>query len=495
MTLLPPSSVKIGNTNLKPAPFVSTSYEYNKSGQYIIGGVLIVNLDGTIVGEDIVTQMNDIGALQSTQDCVMVTIGCQGASDFLSGAGRVRSVELSQSDQPFVATYSIVIAIEALGDGPAVNPDPEFLTRNNLSERNARFIKAYFEKLSFEGNSDNLGLVDSELGLSKSYVKAQGEINVTCYGRNICGVPEYDGMKAAIALIEERAANLMSFIFSGPEAATHPLAKYSGWQKWIDTKTLEINDSGAAIWKFDLYMSFGSCAPTAWVDLNTDDKVSLESETPKKTRTIRGTIKGLSPATLNFLGNKIGPGERLANANVALGKILPKIINGNWPGLTPNLTGERNTPAPTPSSTCEEDDKEEVCYQRISSTISTSVVAGEITFSAEYADIPTCKTLGVAAIETTIDERLPSVRHQEFIVPNNLRSIIHYIGDKPHEATVTVRGTLQGCDQAKIQEIIKCVDTQFTLSSSKYNGWLVKEENKTISTYSYSRNKTFIKCG
>jgi hypothetical protein len=231
------------------------------------------------------------------------------------------------------------------------------------------------------------------------------------------------------------------------------------------------------------------------VDLNTDDKVSLESETPKKTRTISGTIKGLSPATLNFLGNKIGPGERLANANVALGKILPKIINGNWPELSPNPTGERNKPRPTPNSTCEEDDTEEVCYQRISSSISTSVVAGEITFNAEYADIPTCKTLGVAAIETTIDEKLPSVRHQEFIVPNNLRSIIHYIGDKPQEATVTVRGTLQGCDQSKIAEIINCVDRQFTLSSSKYNGWLVKEENKTISTYSYSRNKTFIKCG
>jgi hypothetical protein len=58
MATITPSSVKIGNTNLKPAPFVSTSYEYNKSGEYIIGGLLIVNLDGTIVGEDIVFVKN-----------------------------------------------------------------------------------------------------------------------------------------------------------------------------------------------------------------------------------------------------------------------------------------------------------------------------------------------------------------------------------------------------------------------------------------------------
>ena len=487
------SSVMIGSKELKPAPFVSTSYEYYKSGQYVIGGLLIVNLEGTVVGEDIVAQMNDLGSLQTSQDCVMIQIGCQGSPDFLAGAGRVKSVQLSPSDQPFVATYSITIGIETLGNAAAaVEPDPEFLTRNCLTAANARFIRGYSEKLSLEGNADNIGLVDSDLGVSKSYIKGQGEINVSCYGRNICGVPEFNGTQSAIAIIQERATALMNFTFCGSDS--NPLAQYSGWNKWLDTKTLEINDAGSVVWKFDIYMSFGSCAPSAWVDLNTDDKVSLESETPRKTRTISGTIRGLSLATLNFLGNKIGAGERLGNAQIALNKILPKVIDGNWPGLSPNPTGEQGSP-PAENSTCDEDTAESVCYQRISSTISTSVVAGEITFSAEYADIPTCKTLGIAAIDVTIDERLPSVRHQEFIVPNNQKSIIHYIGDKPYEATVTVRGTLQGCDSRKIAEVMSCVDEQFILSTRKYNGWLSKEENKTISTYSYNRTKTFIKCG
>lgn len=490
------SSVIIGSKELKPAPFVSTSYEYSKSGQYVIGGVLIVTLEGTVVGEDIIEQMNELSALQSSQDCITLIIGCQGSADFLSGAGRVRSVQLSASDQPFVATYSIIIGLENIiagqKPGPAVDPDPEFLIRNCLTQQNARYIKSYSEKLSFEGDGDTISLVDNELGLSKAYVKAKGEISVMCYGRNICGEPDFNGTTSAINMIKERASALMSLTFCGPDE--NPLAVYSGWNKWLDTKSLDINDAGSVVWKFDLYMAQGSCAPFAWSDINVDDKINLEFKPPRRTRTISGSIKGLSLYTGNFLNNNIGNGERYSNALSAFGKIVPKIISGSWPGLVPNPVGEMLIDGETPTTPlCEEND-EPICYQRISSSVSSSVVAGEITFSAEFADISTCKSVGPAAIDVTVEESLPAIRHQEFIIPNRANSIIHYIGDKPHTATVTVRGTLQGCDTGKINEVIRCVDNNFNQACAPYNGWLIKEESKTVSTYSYSRNKSFIRC-
>ena len=129
-----PSSVTINGMQLKPAPFVSTSYEYNKSGEYVIGGFLIVTLSGTLVGEDIVSQMQSIGMLSANLNCVNLIIGCQGGSDFLDGAGRIKNVDVSSGDQPFVANYTITIALETVGGSPAVDPDPDFLTRNCLNK-------------------------------------------------------------------------------------------------------------------------------------------------------------------------------------------------------------------------------------------------------------------------------------------------------------------------------------------------------------------------
>lgn len=483
------SSVTINGMQLKPSPFVSTSYEYNKSGEYVIGGFLIVTLSGTLVGEDIVSQMQSIGRLAANLNCVNLIIGCQGNSDFLDGAGRIRNVDVSAGDQPFVANYTITIALETIGGSQAVEADPDFLTRNCLSEADVKFIQAYSESIEIDGG-DNATLVDNTFGVSKSYVKGKGSIKVTAFGREVCGVPSFNGIDQAIVIVNKRATALMSFTYCGAE--DNPMQQYSGWQKWLDTKTLTVNDTGSVEWTFDLYMSQGGCAPYAWVDINTDDKKDFQiGTTERKTRSVSGTIRGLSSYTGDLLSNKAGSGDRINNAKAALNIILPKIMGGEWPGLVNDLSGEKGEKPEEPDCRPPPD---EVCYQRISSNITTSVVAGEISFSAEYADIDACKPMGAATIETSIQENLPATRHREFIIPNLEDSIIHYMGDTPHEATVTVRGSLQGCDEGKIKETMECVDKQFEKATKDYNGWLIKNENKNISTYSYSKTKTFVKC-
>jgi hypothetical protein len=483
-------SISINGMVLEPSPFVSTSYEYKTSGQYVIGGLLNVTLDGTLVGEDIVSQMNNIGSLQSNNNCVNLIIGCDGSSDFLEGAGRVVSVNLSSSDQPFVANYSIVVSLETVGGAPAVEPDPDFLTRNCLNKSDAEFISSYSENLEIDGQGEGIALVDDELGVSKSFIKGKGSISVVAFGREVCGRPSFNGIDQAVSIVEKRATALMSFSFCGND--DNPLQSYSGWNKWLDTKSLTINDAGSVEWTFDLYMSQGGCAPYAWVDINSDDTKNYSKENIfRKTRNISGTIRGLSSFTGNFLGNNAGNGERIANAERGLGTILPKVINGNWPEPPSEISGTKGQPPP-PSSCPEDDDK--FCYQRISSNITSSVVSGEITFAAEYADIDACKTKGDTEPEVTIEESLPVINYREFLVPNLRDSIVQEMGLTPHTATVTVRGALKGCDQRKIQKVIDCINRQFDLSARKYRGWLVKEETKSISTYSYSRSKSFVKC-
>jgi hypothetical protein len=484
-----PSSVTINGMQLKPAPFVSTSYEYNKSGEYVIGGFLIVTLSGTLVGEDIVAQMQSIGMLSANLNCVNLIIGCQGGSDFLDGAGRIKNVDVSSGDQPFVANYTITIALETVGGSPAVDPDPDFLTRNCLNAGDGKFIQAYSESIEVDGG-DSATLVDNTFGVSKSYIKGKGSIKVTAFGREVCGVPSFNGVDQAIAIVNKRAAALMSFTYCG--AGDNPLQGYSGWQKWLDTKSLIVNDTGSVEWTFDLYMSQGGCAPYAWVDISTDDRKDFQIGTKeRKTRSVSGTIRGLSSYTGDLLSNKADSGDRISNAKAALGVVLPQIMGGEWPGLANSLSGEKGQAPDPPDCPPPED---EICYQRISSNITTSVVAGEISFSAEYADIDACKPKGVAIIETTVEETLPAVRYVEFIVPNLQDSIIHYMGNTAHEASVTVRGSLQGCDEKKIKEAMECVDEQFGKATKNYNGWLIRSETKKISTYSYSKTKTFVKC-
>lgn len=484
------SSVSVGGMNLRPAPFVSTSYEYNMSGDYVVGGFLIVTLDGTIVGEngsDLVNQMASLSSLQTSSNCVDLVIGCQGGSDFLSGAGRVRSVTINNGDQPFISSYTITLALETINGSPAVEPDQEFLNRHCLSKNDAQFILSYSESLSIDGEATAITSTDQGMNVSKSYIKGKGSISITCFGREVCGLPSFNGIDQAITILNKRANNLMNFTLCTPG---HPLSGYSGWKKWLDTKSLEINDSGTVTWSFDIYLAQGGGTPFAWVDINTDDKLDHKTKKKKLNRTISGTIKGLSSATLNFLGNKSTVNERITNAERALSVILPNVISGNWPGEQVELADPPCNPTTNP---CVSQDPP-TCYQRLSSNINKSVVSGEITFSAEYGDINSCKPQGDALVDVSIEESLPVVRYVEFIVPNIGKSIIQYMGDTPHKATVTVKGDLNGCDTTQIQTAIRCVDEQFDKSTEPYNGWLITDNKNTINTYSYTKSRSFVKC-
>lgn len=493
MAISKPSSVSINGMDLKPAPFVSTSYEYNKSGNYIIGGFLIVNLKGTIVGKnsaELLSQMSAISALQTSAGCVNLVIGCQGGADFLEGQGRVRDVSINKGDQPFLLSYTITIAIESIGGSPAVEPDEDFLTRYCLTKEQAKFILSYEENLSIEGDASVITSNDGGFGVSKSYIKGKGSISVTAYGREICGVPSFDGIKQALDLIRSRANTLMNFQFC--DSSGHPLQAYSGFSKWLDSKQLEINDSGNIIWSFDVYLSLDNQTPYALVDIDTDDSFNYIDK--KQTRTVRGSIKGLSTSTADFLNNKANQNERISNATRALSVVLPLVISGEWPGQSIELSGEEGVCKPPDDCEKCENDTPKVCYQRISSNISKSIVSGEITFSAEYGDIDNCKPNDKSLISIDIEENFPSKRYVEFIIPNAGKAVIQVFGDTPAKATITVRGDLNLCDEDKINEVIACVDAEFGKATGKYRGWIQTAQSVIIETYAYAKKASFIQC-
>lgn len=487
-------SIFINGQSLRPAPYIGTSYEYNTSGEYVIGGFLIITLSGTIVGEDIAAQINELSALQTQTNCISVRVGCSGGSDFLEGAGRIRSVTISPSDQPYLASYSMQIALETVDGAPAVEADEEFLRQTCLTGQSIGFLQSYNETLNISGEGNIIASVDNVLKVSKSYIKASGKISLSSFMREVCGIPDYDGSKNSINILKERAKSLMSMSICVPDS---PLSQFSGWYKWLDTKSLTIDANGSVTWSFDMYMSQGDAQPIAWIDINTEDQEKQDRTTPLKTRNISGTIKGLSSANISdYLADRVDVNERINNANTAYQALAATIAAGTWPTDGVVLLPRGEECEEEDDNPCNDVEEEDFCDQRISSTLKRSPVNGEITFSAQYGPISACKPKGVGKVDFTVEEQLPAARHVEYIIPGAGDSVVISLNaPTPHKVTISARGSLQGCDKTKLPELIACVEKAFNQQIARFQGtWLALNQAKQIGTYSYSLSKEFIKC-
>ena len=484
MTNSQPSSVKLAGQDLRPAPYVSTSYEYEKSGSYTIGGTLNVTLDGTLVSKNIVDQIDQINNLSADNNCVELIIGCAGEPTFLQGAGRVTNVSVNTSDNgPFVANYSITVSLETVNGQSAVDPDEEFLTQYGLPA-DTKFLKTYSEQVTIDGDGTIIGYVDNQLSVSKSFIKASGQITICCGTKAICGFPAFNGLEQSIDILQNRFQKLLSMSFS----KGHILSSYNGWNRWLDSKSITIDEDGNVSASFDMYMTLGSCQPMAHIDINTEDRISDHNITTIPNKTFSGTITGISSATTDLLSNKTKSNERLGNALYAWSSLQGLIMNGSWPGGSQELTGEEGScekPSCPPT--------EGSCYQRLSSSLIISPVAGVITVNAEFGPINSCKTNN-SLIETTVEEEFPVSRYKEFIIPNNKKPVVQIFGDTPNRATITIRGSLKNCDKTKKEDLIKCVISTFDKAAGPYSGWIRTSYNINDGSYSYSITASYVKC-
>lgn len=480
------SGVMLGSKYLIPAPYVNSNYEYIKFGGYILGGVLNVVLDGTIASENIAQEIQNIASLSANTDCVKLIVGCDGSPDFLEGAGRITNVSVNASDSsPFTANYSITVSLETVNNKPAVEPDPDFLQLFGLS--NVSFIKEYNEEITVEGDATVIGYVDNALTVSKSFIKASGSISVTSSTKIVCGVPSFNGIGQSIRLLKERYESLSSFSFN---QSGHPLSRYAGWTRWLDSKSITIDESGKVSCSFDIYLTKGPCSPIARIDIRTEDKIDYKlnsSSPPIPNRTISGTINGLSTATNDLLQDKTTSNERLSNALVAYGGLEAFIKSGYWPGGVAELSGEEGECKPPECPPL----PQTLHYERLSSNVNISKVAGEITFSAEFGPTSNC-LLNNFDIETTVEEDFPVTRFREFIIPNSPNPVIQYIGDTPHKATVTAQGSIKNCDKTTKPKLISCVKSSFDKVSQPYLGWLKTSEQITESKFGYKIISAFI---
>lgn len=493
-------SIILNGRSLRPAPYVSTSYEYTRSGNYIVGGFLIVTLSGTIVSEKINEEIRSLNLLQSTNDCINLIIGCSGNNQFLEGSGRIRSVDISQDNEPFVASYTIVIAIETIGGSPAVKPDDNFARSIGVPlSAIPPGIREYTETININGSGDILGSNDSGMMVAKSHLKASGSINMKINTNYLCGLPQSDSSLFIDSFLRSRCSAILQGI-----GDNNPLDKYTSWQKFLDSKSLEIQTDGNVTWQFDIYMNqSGGFNPQALADVTTTDK--KDQKTLVRTRNISGSLKGISLASLgDHLGHKADSNERIGNATAVFNALERYLKNGVWPGTQASITGKEGENPADCVDECPES-YPPICYQRISHSVTKSAINGEISFDMEFMDISACKPLEFD-IETTIDDHYPATIVQEIVIPNRQikpgqqvpRVIVQQIADSIQYVTITVRATLNGCDVSKRLDMIACARSKLNDIINReypaYANWRYRKENENLGTYSYSITHERILC-
>lgn len=493
-------SIILNGKSLRPAPFVSTTYEYTKSGNYIVGGFLIVTLSGTIVSENINAEIAALNLLQSSNDCINLIIGCSGSSQFLDGSGRIRSIDISQDNEPFVASYTIVIAIETMGGSAAVKPDSNFATSIGVPPNAIPLgLREYTETININGSGDILGANDSGMTVAKSHLKASGSINMKVNTNYLCGLPSLDSSVVIENFLKLRSSTILQGV-----GDNNPLINYTNWQKFLDTKSLEIQTDGNVTWQFDVYMNqSGGLNPQALADVTTTDK--LDQKTLIRTRNISGSLKGISLATIgDHLGHKADSNERIGNATTVFDSLEPYLKNGTWPGTSAVITGNESDNPNECNNECPAY-YPPICYQRISHSITKSAINGEISFDMEFMDISACKPLEFE-IDITIDDSYPANIIQEIVIPNRQikpgqsvgRTIIQRIADSVQSVTITVRATLNGCDVSKRLDMIACARSKLNdIINREYSGagnWRYKKENESTGTYSYTITHERVRC-
>ena len=475
--------IQINNSAIRPVPEFKINYEKFESGHYVIGGIIVVQLNGKIIG----SSTNDLNSKIKTISgyngkCQTIKISCEDKV-LIDGIGFIRNLNITSTDQPFVVNYTMDIAVQRnFGLSPIV-PDQEFINLYELSIPNNLNLMSYEESIDINGD-ENLANVAAYGGgsLSKSYLKLSASLSMQAYGNSCLGS---DDTNLIYNILKTRVEKIISLSLSVTKA--YPvLANYFGadWTALNDTKNITIDQLNNRVdWKFDVYIVNGSCSQTALIDLNITE--NTDQSTGLSSYSVRGNIKGLNSTTSSALDNNVMASEKITNARNALSYILS---NGSIGGsFYDNFLVGCFNPAEKPSS---------ACYQRSSVQTTESVNSGQINFDLKYEDAEYCQ-LGGVTIDYSISEEQPTQKYVDFIIPGRTYPIIQ-VSQSPsaYTATLTTTGRMNSCNLDEIALLKNCVSSShysMMINKGFQNLILVKRE-LSQGKYSFRITDNYIGC-
>lgn len=541
--------VQVGPQQLIPSPFVSLTVEKYKMGDFTIGGVLKLTLNGTVVGNsfnDVIesttptrTGLNNILALAELKECVYVNIKCE--KTLINGYGKILSVSSNEGNQPTwvnVAPYTIEIELytnDITGLSTDRIVDPDDLLPNNKPFLNNLMLKNISENFSYSINEDtfNWGNIkcSSPAGIS-GFGNRHIKLNFSISAAGIAYCPEATGvyqnysygLNAAEKYLKERLTNLnfknLSLLNSPPtDEIVTATNDYTGGSRYIDFRNISINpiENSIEVTGEMIFRPTG-CEPDVFTTLNIEQQLNGEGETI----TLSGNIIGL--VSNNFTDiiklsstdwkdcnykQKISRAESfLSKLNDATIEAIANCYKDPTGYLQDNCVYSASyddcstsvTPTPLPPP--------DLCPLRITNrTITRNLSAGEISFTFTLSNSANCDIIGARKVTVEVTHDKPHDNIVEILIPGRGSKgvlIQNLCCNSAEKYDVTVDATLNrkvcqaNIKQQTIQELRQCAekalkDLMDDNPDIDFSCWFKTNDQETIGNSSYRLSQSYVK--
>lgn len=447
------ATVTISGKNLKPAPFVTLSVEQYKAEEYVIGGILLVQLKGTVVGEnfaDVSSQIIEILKLGGDGECHDIKIDCNG-SVLVDGRGRIRSVGADEGPMPSwvnMAPYTIDIEVFENNGELVVKPDKRIV--GWITDKEA--IKDVSESISL-AISDESYAVDlaGVLGkIGKAHAKCTFNLSATGAGANCATASGLKiGLEAAEEVIKRRLQQISLMQWDagtlGGTQIHSELASYRDGYYHLNFRNVEINTfAGSITVGGELIWRPAACVyPHVFIDVNVDAKAEYASI--ERTVTISGSVQGISADTYDEIIRTVGfPREnnsRMPNAEDAFAD-----IKTGFDGLANQYMLPKMAQLSQANDACNIPPEPEKALTLISKTETRQFSQATITFNYEYSTKPACTIVGASKVEIDAVHDKPADVVVEHTVIGRGYPLIQNLNTKTKETwTLNVTITRDGC--------------------------------------------------
>jgi len=473
----------INGSAIRPIPQFSIRYETFTAGEYIIGGVIILNLEGQIYGtsvNDLRDKIKTISAYSSK--CQTIKLSC-GDSVVINGVGFIRGVSISPTDQPYTASYSMEIEVaKNYGTQAAVKKDQDFTSTYGLNVPDNIILKEYSESLSLSGDSDlGSAVMYNGSSFTKAHLKLNGNISIGAY-HHTCDTFSPDLTNKLYTVVANRIRDMLAL--GNKTKQLYPvLSDYSGFSLVNDNKSITIDKLNATInWKFDVFLYKGNCNPKAITDLTISE--TRDQQTGMHTISLRGQVTGLNNNTTDVIDSRHYNSDKINNARTVANQLMNRPA-AEYYDVT--LIGGCLDAANRPANTC---------YQRLSSSITENLQDGVVSIDMSWGDTENCE-IGGTVIDVTIQEDFPAHKHVEHIIPGRGVSLVQMGRNQTlGKATITVSGNMNSCDLSDMSTLSNCVNNKFNsvVSDWGYNSWFKTKEVISSGKYTYKKSQSFIYC-
>lgn len=472
---IPPggASVVVAGVSLDPAPFVSMSIEQYRSNDIIIGGTLIVSLNGTIYTTnggfgDIASQIQNKLNIGRRGDCIDININCAG-NILVDGKGLIRSVNIEEGPEPSwtqIAAYSIEIELYINNGQLVVEPNPiitSYVTANEI-------IKEFSESATINIDNDSFAVDTTQnQNIGRAHAKYSFSISATG-GAATCqnlGSGKKSGLDAAEEVVKRRLAALEAGnIASSLTNASNVIAglnQYLNGSKYMQVRSMDADPvSGTLTVNGEVILRPNNITyPQAFVEVAVDSRV--DATQIGRTIVVSGTIEGLYSAPFSDLVTNDSfhsvTSNKIANAESAYGgikNITQTLANAYLEaGITDPCASTSGLTAICASVIA----PTECSLRLLSRNVVRNFGQGTLSFTDEYSTAKNCTIPGAARVESEITHTYPTDVFAEFTIPFRGEPLLQNLGTTTKEViAVNINVTVENmrCDIADTSGIIGC---------------------------------------